>query len=50
MFAIIAAIFFALAFLFHGGAVSIHSAWFNVTGLVLAGLFFLALACTPFRR
>lgn len=50
MFAIIAAILFALAFFLHGGAIDIHSPWFNVEGLLLAGLFFLALSASRFGR
>jgi hypothetical protein len=47
MFAILAAICFGLAFFFHGGAVSIHSAWFDPTGLLYLGLTFLAIHVIP---
>ena len=57
MFAILAAICFALAFIIHGGGISVHSAWFDPEGLLFLGLTFLAIhvipavtAYTPFRR
>jgi hypothetical protein len=47
MFAILAAICFGLAFFFHGGQLTIHSAWFDPTGLLYLGLTFLAIHLIP---
>ena len=44
MFAIIAAILFAIAFIVHGGAYAANNLWLDWQSLMIAGLFFLALA------
>lgn len=44
MFGILAVVFFALATLEHGAAITVHTHWLNVTGLTLLGLLCLALA------
>ena len=44
MFAIIAAVLFAIAWIVHGGAYEAHNLWLDWQSLALAGLFFLALA------
>jgi hypothetical protein len=43
MFAILAAVFFGIAFVLNGAATTITSHWFTPTSLMLAGLFCVAL-------
>jgi hypothetical protein len=43
MFAVIAAILFAIGFIVHGGAYASTNTWLDWTSLMLAGLFFAAL-------
>lgn len=42
MYAVIAAVLFAVAYVIHGGAVDVHTPWLNPTGLALLGLVFTA--------
>lgn len=42
MFAILAAICFAVAFIEHGGKLTINSGWFDQAGMLYLGLVFLA--------
>ena len=44
MLAILAVLFFLAAVIVHGGFASIHSHWFDWTGLMLLGFLCLALA------
>ena len=44
MLAILAAVFFLAAVLVHGGLVTVHSHWFDWTGLMLLGFLCWALS------
>jgi len=55
VFGFIAAAFFFLAVIVHGGPIAVHTAWLNTTGLTLLGFLALALHLTipywpPWRR
>lgn len=44
MIAILAIVFFAAAVIEHGGEISVHTHWFDTTGLALLGFLCLALS------
>lgn len=45
MCAVIATLLFAVAFIEHGGKITVHSPWFDPSGLMYLGLAFLAWHC-----